>query len=534
MKKINVIVKDKNTLVLSEDGKKDDYIDLSDLSTIDTTNILNLIDEGKDKVYAEKLNEYKRNLDLEKENLLIQTKSEYQKKIDDLNNLLLQNKESNEASLVLQKETLSNDYLMQIKDLENKLQGFEEKKKADMDSLKAMIALENQKDINSLKAEYEDKIKDLNALIHKQEEEKNRIAFDNDLDKQKMQALNNSEIEKLKNQINLLTTNQQISLENEKMKIKEMLQNEIMKLSNELAEVKNKALLDLNQKELEFTKKYNDMELSYKSILQTKENEYLALKRQKAALNVKQTGEDLEAWCDNEMKAYRQIGFANTTWVKDNDVIKEEGESKGSKADYIFRVYASDSLKETEEIASVCLDMKDENPDSVNKQTNEHYFKALDKNRDKKKCVYAVLVSNLEMDRPNDVPIWKAEGYENMYVVRPAYMITFLSMVASLSYKFREIILKGKQEKLELLSSIELKEKFEEIKLKYLDKPLEGLSGIVDNIRKSSEGIKKLCQKIDDDCDKATRNYLNEIQNKLAKFDIEVDKAYRKYDKSVK
>ena len=131
MKKINVIVKDKNTLVLSEDGKKDDYIDLSDLSSIDTTNILNLIDEGKDKVYAEKLNEYKRNLDLEKENLLIQTKNEYQKKIDELNNSLLQNKKSNEASLALQKEELSNNYLMQIKDLENKLQGFEEKKKAD-------------------------------------------------------------------------------------------------------------------------------------------------------------------------------------------------------------------------------------------------------------------------------------------------------------------------------------------------------------------------------------------------------------------
>ena len=85
-------------------------------------------------------------------------------------------------------------------------------------------------------------------------------------------------------------------------------------------------------------------------------------------------------------------------------------------------------------------------------------------------------------------------------------------MIYSLSYRFKEILLKGKQEKLELLSSIELKEKFEEIKLRYLDKPLEGLSGIVDNIRKSSEGIKKLCQKIDDDCDKATRNYLNEIQ----------------------
>ena len=34
MKKINVIVKDKNTLVLSEDGKKDDYIDLSDLADL--------------------------------------------------------------------------------------------------------------------------------------------------------------------------------------------------------------------------------------------------------------------------------------------------------------------------------------------------------------------------------------------------------------------------------------------------------------------------------------------------------------------
>ena len=115
------------------------------------------------------------------------------------------------------------------------------------------------------------------------------------------------------------------------------------------------------------------------------------MQRQKASLNVKQTGEDLEAWCDNEVNSYMQNGLFNCKWYKDNKSIKEEGEVKGSKADFIFEIYKDNTHSYL--LSSVCLEMKDENPDSVNKKTNADYFKQLDKNRNKKNCKYVRILT---------------------------------------------------------------------------------------------------------------------------------------------
>ena len=184
----------------------------------------------------------------------------------------------------------------------------------------------------------------------------------------------------------------------------------------------------------------NSIKEEYSNIIKEKEDVINQLQRQKANLNVKQTGEDLEAWCDNTVKEAMQNGFLNCTWQKDNEVIKEEGEQKGSKADYIFRIYSDNLHIEQTEIASICMDMKDENPDSINKKSNSDYYKQLDKNRVKKNCKYALLVSNLEMDKPNIIPIYKVREYEDMYVVRPAYLITFLNMITSLATKYSSLI----------------------------------------------------------------------------------------------
>ena len=85
-------------------------------------------------------------------------------------------------------------------------------------------------------------------------------------------------------------------------------------------------------------------------------------------------GENLEATCNDEMESYMQNGFFNCTWQKDNEVVKNDDEKKGSKADYIFKVYATDEHKPEELLASVCLDMKDENPDSKNKLKNSSHY----------------------------------------------------------------------------------------------------------------------------------------------------------------
>lgn len=66
MRKLEVIVKDKNTLVLLEDGNKGDIIDLSELANVDLTAIEESIDSNKDQVYQKRLNELKATLEKEK------------------------------------------------------------------------------------------------------------------------------------------------------------------------------------------------------------------------------------------------------------------------------------------------------------------------------------------------------------------------------------------------------------------------------------------------------------------------------------
>ena len=242
-------------------------------------------------------------------------------------------------------------------------------------------------------------------------------------------------------------------------------------------------------------------------------------------MNVKQIGEDLESWCDNEVISYMQNGLFNCTWTKDNIAVKNEGEERGSKADYIFKIYASKEHNESELLTSICLDMKDENPDSKTKQTNEHYYKKLEENRIKKECKYSVLVSNLELDKPNILPIFKVRGYENMYVVRPGYLMVFLNMITSLSTRFSDLLLSKEQEMIELKDKLVLIEEFNKIKEIYLDDPLEALEKQISTILKSSESIKKASNDIDTACEKINSCYIKKIVDKLDKFELKLNKT---------
>lgn len=338
-----------------------------------------------------------------------------------------------------------------------------------------------------------------------------------------------SKYQELEKKYNLLSVRLESELKQKELEIENKYIAELNKLrmeavllnSNkevEIQEVKSKAELELSQA-------LNEQKEKFKEELQTKEEIILNLQRQKASMNVKQTGEDLEAWCDNEVISYMQNGLFNCTWTKDNKVVKGEGEDKGSKADYIFKVYASEAHNEKELLTSVCLDMKDENPDSKIKQTNEHYYKKLEENRIKKDCKYAVLVSNLELAKPNVLPIFKVRDYENMYVVRPGYLMVFLNMIASLSTRFSDLLLSKEHEMIELKSKLDLIEEFKKIKETYLDNPLEALEKQVTAILKSSETIRKASNEIDSACEKINNSYIQKIIDKIDTFEIKLNRA---------
>lgn len=165
MKEIKVIVKDKNTLILAEDASKDDYIDLSNLTTIDSTSLEKIIDEGKDKIYNEKLIEASKVNKLNNQNEIANIKNEYEAKLKEydykLKALKLEAINSNAKAI----NDLKEDYKNQLNELNNKLRESELQKKLDIQN--AISA--KDKEINDLNHKLE------NADINFKLEKKNII-----------------------------------------------------------------------------------------------------------------------------------------------------------------------------------------------------------------------------------------------------------------------------------------------------------------------------------------------------------------------
>ncbi len=528
MKKIDVIVKDRNTLILESDALKGDYIDLTRLSNVDFSMIESLIESGKDRIYESKLNDLKKTFLLESENKNLQLKKELENKIVELNNTILELTKEKENSLKVKELELNNIHQKEINDLNYQLETLKREQESILNSK-----------ISDMKENYNKTISDLNYEIQNLKKENLDALKVKELE---LNSIHQKEINDLTHQLNVLKAQHEdmvlLKLAGVKEEYTEKINNltiskekEISDLSMKLEKLKAEYAIAEEKKAGEFNKVINDLKIKYQNEINEKENTIHSLQRQKASLNVKQTGEDLESWCNNEMISYMQNGLFNCTWSKDNLVVKEDGEVKGSKADYIFKIYADSSHKEEELLAGVCLDMKDENPDSINKKKNADYYKDLDKNRNKKNCKYAVLVSNLELDKPNDLPIYKVLEYKDMYVVRPAYMITLLNLLASLSKRFADLILADSNEKLELKNSRELMEEFDDLKKTYLDKPLEKLGKDIESIKNSNDSILKASRKIDELCDSITRSYVGQIKDKLEKFEIKLSREYKKYVK---
>jgi hypothetical protein len=88
------------------------------------------------------------------------------------------------------------------------------------------------------------------------------------------------------------------------------------------------------------------------------------------------------------------------------------------------------------------FEMKNEGDETATKHKNEDFLKELDKDRQEKKCEYAVLVSLLESDNElyNTGIVDVSHKYTKMYVVRPQFFIPIITLLRnaamnSLKYK---------------------------------------------------------------------------------------------------
>lgn len=168
------------------------------------------------------------------------------------------------------------------------------------------------------------------------------------------------------------------------------------------------------------------------AIIKSKDEEIEFRKDMKLKLSTKMVGETLEQHCETEFNKLRATAFQNAYFEKDNDA------RSGSKGDFIYR----ETDGEGNEIISIMFEMKNENDATATKKRNEDFLRELDKDRNEKKCEYAVLVSLLELDNEfyntgiSDV----SHKFQKMYVIRPQFFIPIITLLRnaamnSMTYK---------------------------------------------------------------------------------------------------
>lgn len=192
-------------------------------------------------------------------------------------------------------------------------------------------------------------------------------------------------------------------------------------------------------------------------IIRMKDDEIALRKDMKQKLSTKMVGETLEQHCEIEFNKLRATAFQKSYFEKDND------SSSGSKGDYIFK----ETDEENNEIISIMFEMKNEGDETTNKKRNEDFFDKLDKDRSKKNCEIAVLVTLLEADNElyNSGIVDVSHKYPKMYVIRPQFfipIITFLRNAAMNTMKYKAELTKVKNQNLDITN-------FEEKLFKFRD-----------------------------------------------------------------
>ncbi len=157
------------------------------------------------------------------------------------------------------------------------------------------------------------------------------------------------------------------------------------------------------------------------TIIKYKDDEIARVKDMKIKLSTKMLGESLEQHCEIEFNNLRSTAFQNSYFEKDND------SSSGTKGDFVFK----ETDEEENEIISIMFEMKNENDETTNKKRNEDFFVKLDKDRNSKKCEYAVLVTLLEADNEyyNSGIVDISHKFKKMYVVRPHFFILIFTLL---------------------------------------------------------------------------------------------------------
>ncbi|MGL4647566.1 MAG: DUF2130 domain-containing protein [Mycoplasmoidaceae bacterium] len=281
----------------------------------------------------------------------------------------------------------------------------------------------------------------------------------------------------------------------------------------------DKLKLKENEVKLILTEDFAKKEKAFEQIIKDKEaliNEKDSELQRRAIKNIKEMGEDLEDWVDNEL----HLQFGMNKKIEFEKTTKSIG---GTKPDFIFKIKGDDDLI----IETIIIEAKTEATAGGKTKNRDHYDK-LDKDRKNYQADYAILVSELE-NTNNAHFIFKRipnDEFENMFVVRPPYLTTFLHLIkdiaaqksfinsATINFKDKQTILN----------------EFEEMKTEILANSIKNIEANCNDIISRSDKINQEASKIRESANKILSTHLNTVRNKIDDFRIK--KVISKIEKS--
>ena len=368
-----------------------------------------------------------------------------------------------QLSIQLHSEQAAKD--LEIQDLKGQLESGEASKKLAVNEAKT--ALEKERDVllNQLEQLKQDKLSAVQLIEARLLSEL-----------QSAQALKDAEIQDLKAKLEKTDVSQKLAITQA-----------VMVVEKERDDLKN----GLSQVSLEKQLSENALKDKYETQIRDRDDAIERLKDMKARLSTKMVGETLEQHCEIEFNRARSMAFPRAYFEKDNDA------RTGSKGDYIFR----DSDEAGLEIVSIMFEMKNESDKTTTKSKNEDFLKELDKDRNEKKCEYAVLVSLLEPESElyNTGIVDVFHRYPKMYVVRPQFflpLITLLRNAAMNSLQYKSELALIKEQNIDITNFESELESFKnsfgrnyELASKKFQTAIEEIDKSIDHLQKTREAL---------------------------------------------
>ena len=315
----------------------------------------------------------------------------------------------------------------------------------------------------------------------------------------------NHELLNTKKELNLINENHQQKIDSlnnlKKMEIEKAVQNESLNHEKKISELMNKINISLieTNKDKESKEAIHQAEINnFNTIIESQKNEI----DRRENKNIKLIGEDFEKWIESEFDRHFPI----------SDKSKLEKTTKpigGTKPDFEFKVFGDNQ----EILGTATIEAKTETISGKTK--NSSHYEKLDRDRNNLNSEYAILVSELEPE--NTFLIKKVPEYKNMFVIRPAYLMTFLSLIQYISYEKQGV----KKLELKFKDKQEIQKEFEEMKSEILENSIKHINTKCNEINDEVSKIKKSADKIQEAINLVLERHLSTVKTKIENFRIE-------------